>query len=478
MYDVAVIGNDLSALVAALTAARRGLKTALIREGSHPCLHTPAGYSFPLDPFPPIGFRPGQTIDRFLKEVDLDMPNLLPAAGQSGPTLQLILPKNRLDISTDADQLAEELGREFPRLGKNRKNLYRVANRGNHLIDGLIERISLNSPLLDRGFTAFNWKMFTALSWKAQSYALGNLIRHEKSIQTLVHSLGLISSYLNIKSATDLASAYALALPFRIGSGQSPGRGVFLSMLQDIFSSCGRLFDSSSVMRIKFLNEITIDLSHSDSIEVLKARRLIVSAKWEKFNLLLGQGPFSAPAKPFKVMQPRLFPFTIHMGILEQAVPDQIAPYVIVNNGNKKNSSWEDVLFLEISRAGDLSRAPQGRLALSVTLFASDPPWRMMTEELKETAAHLFSSLKSFLPFLQPNIEYLDLDESISIAKKYQEMISYRYDIRRLSLTGFGIQPHTTTQPNIFLTGGMLWAGLGYEGEVLSGMLAANLAAL
>ncbi len=476
MYDVVVIGNDLSALIAALAAARRGMNVALIRDGGHLGLHRPPGYSFPLDPFPPTGFGPGQTIDRFLKEIDLDLPDFLPASDRSGPVLQLILPKNRLDISADKDQLSAELGREFPHLGKNRKILYQAAQRGNHIIDQMIEKISYNSPLLERNFVRFSWKTTAALGWRAQSYPLGNLIQQEKSIQTLVQSMGLISSYLNIKSAGDLAAAYALALPFRLGFYQSKGRGGFLLWLKDTFSNLGQLFDTSSVMRIKARSEIAIDLSLNDSTEVLKSRRLIVSANWEKLNLLLGQGPFSPLAKPFKVMQPCLFPFTIHLGILEQALPDEIAPYVIVNNGNKKSSSWEDVLFLEMSRPGDLSRAPKGRLALSVTLFSREPPWRMMTEELRETATNLFSSLKSFLPFLQHNIEYLDLDESILIAKKYQEMISYRYDIMHLWPAGFGIQPHITTRPNIFITGGMLWAGLGYEGEVLSGLLAANLA--
>ncbi len=477
MYDVLVIGNDLAALIAALTAARRGMNTALIRDGGHPGLHSAAGYSFSLDPFPPTGFRPGQAIDRFLKEVDLDLPELLPAANQSGPTLQLILPKNRLDISADISLLSDELQREFPHLGKKRKAFYQVAQRGNKLIDSLIENISFNSPLLDRRFRAFNWKMIAALSWRAQSFALGNLIKQEKSIPTLVHSLGLISSYINIKSASDLASAYALALPFRIGCRQLQGRGGFMVLLKDKFNNSGRLFESSSVMRIKVRNEITIDLSVNDSIDALKTRRLIVSANWEKLNLLLGQGPFSPLSKSFKVMRPRFFSFTIHLGIYEQSVPEEIAPYVIVSNGNKNNSPWEDVVFLEVSRAGDLSRAPKGRLALSATLFSRKPPWRMMTEELKEAAGHVYSSLKSFLPFLEQNIDYLDLDKSVAIAKKYQEMINYRYDINHLSLTGFGIQQHLTAQPNIFLTGGMLWSGLGYEGEVLSGLLAANLAA-
>ena len=54
MYDIIVIGRDLSSLIAALTSARNGLKTILVNEGKLEIEHREAGYAFPIDTYRPF----------------------------------------------------------------------------------------------------------------------------------------------------------------------------------------------------------------------------------------------------------------------------------------------------------------------------------------------------------------------------------------------------------------------------------------
>ena len=68
MYDIIVIGRDLSSLIAALASARYGLRTILVNEGKLEMEHREAGYAFPIDPTPFSGIGEHQTVDCLIKE--------------------------------------------------------------------------------------------------------------------------------------------------------------------------------------------------------------------------------------------------------------------------------------------------------------------------------------------------------------------------------------------------------------------------
>lgn len=476
MYDLAVIGNDLSSQVAALAAAKRGMNTVLIREGGHPCLYSQQGYVFPLDPFPPLGFGSGQTIDRFLSLTGIKLPQSNRPESSIKPLLQVILPDNRLDIAADGEQLVQEICRAFPNLGNRRIIFKRAVAEANKRIDCLVERF-FNFPYApQRNFAAFSQDLISTLRWWIYSPSYLNLMRKEQSVGTLLRSLGIVSSYRHIRSVFDPAFAYAMALPLRLCPPGSQGRGVFFQYLKNNYRNTGKIFENHTVIRIKLLNNISLELADGDLVEVVKAKRLIVSAGWEKLNLILGRDFKESHAKLLSAIRPRLFPFTIHLGIKERAIPEKMANYVIFLNGDKKSSAVDDMIFLETGDRGEEAFAPDNRKALTVTILTGTPPWRMRADDLKTVAAQALSSLQSFLPFLQENIDFLEVDHSIAIARKYQEMLNHRHEAKRSWSVGFGVHSHQTIHPQVFFTGAMLWAGLGYEGEVLSGLAALEMA--
>ena len=108
MYDVIIIGNDISSLTAAWQAAQRGLRTVLISDLKSSLQFTLQDYTFDTVPLPwPL-----------LPEI---VPGLCPVASAtqsytlSASPLQIIFPDHRVDLCGGLYDQIRELAREFPR---------------------------------------------------------------------------------------------------------------------------------------------------------------------------------------------------------------------------------------------------------------------------------------------------------------------------------------------------------------------------
>src|SRR5664280_1321398 len=71
MYDLIVIGDDLSSHVAAAVAARYGLSTALIAESGLGDTFIISDFVFNVDPTPINGLGTNQTLLSLLAELDI-----------------------------------------------------------------------------------------------------------------------------------------------------------------------------------------------------------------------------------------------------------------------------------------------------------------------------------------------------------------------------------------------------------------------
>ncbi|MHB9099741.1 MAG: hypothetical protein ACYC5X_18195, partial [Syntrophales bacterium] len=64
---------------------------------------------------------------------------------------------------------------------------------------------------------------------------------------------------------------------------------------------------------------------------------------------------------------------------------------------------------------------------------------------------------------------------SIAIARQSQEILNKKYPAGKRSIIAMNNLSPRTPLPNVLLTGGIIRAGLGFEGEILSGIDAASL---
>ena len=108
MYDIIVIGDDLSSHVAAATASWHGLKTLLVAETGTGGLNVLDDFVFNLDPVPATGLDPKQPAGKILVRLGVSLPD-----GHEkplNPAYQIILPGHRLDFFSDPGELADRGG--------------------------------------------------------------------------------------------------------------------------------------------------------------------------------------------------------------------------------------------------------------------------------------------------------------------------------------------------------------------------------
>jgi phytoene dehydrogenase-like protein len=112
LFDVCVVGSQLGGAVAGALLARRGYRVLHIDHDGTPGSYEDGGYLLPFAPalFPP--FRLVPAAEAALSELGFTT-DLGRALEPATPPLQVLLPRNRLDVHPEAAQRLVELRREF-----------------------------------------------------------------------------------------------------------------------------------------------------------------------------------------------------------------------------------------------------------------------------------------------------------------------------------------------------------------------------
>ena len=477
MYDVIVIGSDLSSLIAALIAARYGRKTLLVSEsGLEDCLAR-SGYVFNIDPFPWSGFGLGQVFARLLSELNIPLPESS-LVSPLNPALQVILTEHRIDFFHDRDALLRDLGREYPGEEKQIQALYQsIAKVGKTLDRAVRETLETR----DRSLKGL---MKSCLD---MPFVMGEIWRLEQKIRSITKrpSLGAVFdseltllSNLHVNHAKPLSSAYLLSLPWRGLYYHFGGKRRMLAQLRKRFEDLrGETLTHCAVEAVRTGSRIEVDIRSKGRPSSLLAQELVVSAKSPALEKILSSdGKFSRLARRLRKVETLRYPFTLHLGVDNRGLPDRMGEYVIHISEPSAEAACP-FLFLEANVADDTALAPPGKRTLAITALLPRSPVEMANGELAAVAEGMLRSLEGFLPFLRESIDWVDLDVSIEVSRCYQQVVNPRYRFTGLSLPGLMTFPVRFHRPNVFLTGGITFAGLGFEGEVLSGMKAGQLAA-
>jgi phytoene dehydrogenase-like protein len=472
MHDTLIIGRDLSSLVAALTSVREGLETVLVMEGDPDMAYREAGYTFPFDPRPLSGLAERQILSRLLGD-------MTPADDEifskriMNPAFQVILSGHRIDIFQDRERLLNDMIREFPEEMPEIKRFYRAVSKASSLIENWIAEDETDRSGFMRGILRKLTRLPAAITNRSALVIRKN--GETDAFRRVVESqLNFLSNLELDGNPFPVTAAYLLSLPTRGLFYPWGGMNALISRIRRAFlESGGILKDGCSVIRVETEPEAIVDLECEGSSLTLRGKKLIVSAQWEKLELLLpGRKVLPRPNRRFASIRPSAYPFCLHMGVHERGLPENMASYVVVLSDGKGSVTNSDIVFLQTSLPGENDCAPMGRRAITATVYLADSPLRLSDQELKSAATKIIDSLEEFLPFLRDNIDYLRVDQSISLSRKYQEIVNRKYRTRR-SFFGMNTLSSQTRLANVILTGGILKAGLGFEGEVIAGMDAA-----
>ncbi|MCE5263517.1 MAG: hypothetical protein LLG97_08275 [Deltaproteobacteria bacterium] len=473
MFDVLIIGRDLSSLIAAIASVRKGRKTVLLLEGDSEPVHFEEGYAFPPDPRPLPGLADQEPVSHLLKDL-LPSDEILSTDSPMDLAFQVILSGHRIDVFRDPELLVDDLIREFPEQTEEIKRFYRSLSKTSGTIERWIREDGSNHSGLVGKFFRLLSRLPIAIS-SHFSLAIKGDIANDPFRQVVEAQFHFLSN-LDIEGRQfPLSAAYLLSLPMKGLYHPVGGIPALMARLQLAFTELGGILkDRCSVIRVATEPHVVVDLECEGSSTTLTARKLIISAQWEKIELLLpGRKILPRGDRYFASIRPAAYPFFLHMGVHEKALPENMAEHALLLGNGTGPVRNREFVFLQTSRPGEINCAPEGRRAITAMVYLNRSPLLLSDQDLKDEAMRIIDSLEEFLPFLRENIDCLRVDQSIDLSRKYQEMVARKYRTGRTPFWGLRTLDSRTRIENVLLTGGILRAGLGLEGEIIAGMDAA-----
>lgn len=472
MYDTIVLGNDPGSLVAAVTLANHGKKVLLLAEDTLPC-YSESGYTFDIDPLPWTGFTRGNVFRQFLSH--LGMPQEEPPVN---PTLQIIFQKHRVELCGTAERDITEIEREFPDKTSAIRSFYSFLAKGDSIVSGLIDKdLHLRPETLKDHVRLLLHTPFIALKKRAFTANL-RTIRHDAPLAKMLEAQILLLSHLDPRTISPISFARTLSVALQGLSYYREGKHLLIARLKQKFEAEGGVIEEHPLSTLDIERVVKINVrTDGDTIPTIYGRNIIISTYYERFGSLLEENrDLSSLRKRYNRRRPSLYPFTLHMGVNGRCIPEKMGTYVAVVSDETKPFEDGNLLFLEASEPGNTLRAPDGKRAISVTAFLTKSPAVSSGEDLKKITSGMVKNLRFFLPFLEENIDFINPEESIAISKNYQKTVGPKYGVNN-PLIGMSFLSNRTPVKNIFLTGDILIPGLGFEGEIMSGIHAAKLAA-
>ena len=473
MYDLIVIGDDLSSHVAAAIASRHGINTAMLAESDiGEEVRLGDDFIFNIDPTPVTGLGTNQTLLSLLDDLDIT-----PGEEESlllNPAYQVILPKHRLDFFNDKESLVKEMVREFPELAEEIKSFYDTVEKNSAIIDKWLHNHHVIQPKSFNDYIDYLKLTPYFIKYKYDNLKLKRIMFRNASFKKVMEAQQALLSF-KIKNQDSIFSHFQYSAPLRGVYCFSQGKQGFLnSLIKKIESTNGLYLNNCEVLSIKKgeLIEVTV-MDKNGVASKIEADNLIVSTKWQNMHLLIERKKkfnFDDLIRPVKIAY---YPFTIHLGIRQKSIPEKMARHVVVINDVNKKIYDDNFIILELNAPKNEKTISTVKNSLSATVFLPDDQITWSKENLTANARSIIERLEYFLPFLKENIEFFDIKESINISKKQRDIVNPKYQLQSSFISGFAAKNNKTRFGNIYLTGASLLTDAGFEGEIISGMNAA-----
>lgn len=470
MYDIIVIGNDLASLIAAVQSSQLGHKTLLLNDMDIPDLYEASGYTFDIDPFPWTGFEENGIFTGLLSTLGIPVDTVA-----LNPPSQLIFPEQRIDILSQVPAQIEEIERACGIHARELKAFYRTIVKTDTLMAQLLRNNPRVRPTTAREFLTYLLKLPAMVNLKRKFSRHFSHIKARPLLKKAFTAELLLFSHLNPDGIAPLSFAYSLARPLQNLRYPLGGKYRIINAMKRKIESSGGIVKRCATLQLEIDDEAIVNIAGSNGESfVLKGKRVIVSTQWKGFiPFLLSDKRCSFIAEKFGDIEPTHYPFTLHLGVAESSIPQKMSQYsVLVSEDISCDDSEpfrENLLFFELSALGDEGRAPRQRRAVSVTAFLKESPEDLSNKELTSVSVRIIKCTETLLPFLSENMDFIDIDGSIAVSRKYQRALNQRYSLKNNPMLGVSLLDGRTPLPNLSVTGGTLFAGLGMEGEIISG---------
>jgi phytoene dehydrogenase-like protein len=472
MYDLIVIGDDLSSHVAAAYASHNGLNTLLIAESGLGGLQLIDDFIFNLDSTPFTGLGPEQLGCSILTDLGIGPPE---TEGTSiNPAYQIILPEHRIDFYNNPSTLKAELVREFPAWDEGISDYYdAVSSASNVFQDWMVQHPKIQPQNLKEYFSYL--KIFPHIvRYKFGAVRFDKILSQNTSLEKVWEAQQAMLSFNN-EDLFSFASAFQYCAPLRGVSYFPQGKQfLFNALIEKVESTKGLYLNNYQVSSITKNKIIELEIKPKDgTISKVSGHNLIVSTKSSSLSLIRENNKpvnFSEWFRPAKIAY---FPYTIFLGVAQRCLPEQFARHIAVVTDVNRDIHDNNLIILETSLPEKDNKVSQAKASLSATVFLPDIEKYWTGDSLKHQANSILDRLEVFLPFLKENIELFNVETSINISMDYRKVLSPKYKVRNAFFTSFAAKSNKTRFGNIFLTGASLLIDAGFDAEIISGKNAA-----
>ncbi|OGP87250.1 MAG: hypothetical protein A2031_07545 [Deltaproteobacteria bacterium RBG_19FT_COMBO_43_11] len=470
MYDLIVIGDDISSYIASTVASHYGLNTAHIAKHDIESTYSIGDYSFNLDPTPMTGFGINQTGHSLLSELNISVTEQ--EAFLLNPSYQVIMPEHRIDFFNDKNSLVNDLIREFPEKAPEIKAYYNAVEKNSKVFLKWMQ----NHPFIKlrgiKDYFSYIKLIPHLIKFKFATKKYKRTIFRNASLRKILEAQHALLS-CEKDGFDSFTSHFQYSAPQRGIYNFQRGKLTLLSSLINKFQSTnGKYLNKCRLLSIKKgkLNELEVTDSKGVTSNI-SAKYLIISNKSEAIQILLRRKKkrinIGEWIRPTRISH---YPFTLHLGILQKNIPEKMAAHVAVISDANKDIYDNNLIILELSPSKDKKKISKGQILISATVYLSDDSKLWSKKKLNENAHSIIERLEYFLPFLKENIQFIDIDKSIEISMKYRDIVNPKYQLRSSFISGFLAKNNQTRFKNIYLTGASLLMDAGFEGEIISGM--------
>ena len=468
MYDLIVIGDDLSSHVAAAYACGNGLNTLLIAESGLGGLNLIGDFIFNIDPTPITGLgreEPGLSV---LIELGIVLPE--DHASPIDTAFQIILPDKRIDFHSDPALLQAELAREFPELADDIRDFYNIASDASEEFENWLTQHPQLQPKNLQEYVAYLKILPFIVRYKFGAVHFDKILLNNAALEKVWEAQQALLSFNN-EDLFSFSSAFQYCAPMRGVSFFPQGKQfLFNALIEKIESNKGLYLNHYQVSSITRNKTIELEIKSPDGTTTnVSGLNLIVSTKSDALSLLQHNRKHLSLSDWLRPLKITYYPFTIFLGIAATCLPEQMARHVAVVSDVTKDLYDNNLIILETSLPEKDKVPAHAKTSLTATVYLPDQHENWTPDALKREADSVLDRLDVFFPFLRDHVEMSDIDKAIDISSESRKVISPKYKVRNSFFTSFAAKNNKTLYDNVFLTGTSLLSDAGFDGEILSG---------
>jgi len=465
VYDVCVLGGGLGGAAAGALLSRRGFRVLVIDTGAG----TPAadgGWLLPSGPSLLPGTRLLPAADSMLAEVGL-VSDAARALEPLVPDLQLLYPRQRLDLAREPGHLASELKRAWradaERLARGLEGLAAASEAGGHFLKaapplppgGFFDGFALRKALKVAAQVAG-----TSKATIATADPLAGLDGHPLSAALL--ALHRFLSRLDGPPAPlSVARLCGVSLRglHRVGASSLPLED---ALRRKISETRGEVLGSAA--EPARLESVAVDGNRLGSVRVAGmadsylARAFVLSAPLRWLTGLLGPGAAERAAKPLSRLKAGRGLAVRHLVLRPAALPPGLGPAALVL---ADGAPPDEAVLLEVAAARHDARKGQPEPTAGERLVSA---WTLAPEGGDPGAARdrLAAALAEALPFHERHLVHQVTPAPVPHLMSVEDPA--------LGVCGLAVK---TPWKNLLLASREVIPGLGQEGELYAGLQAA-----